>query len=318
VTVSVPESRRTLATGPELPSIHIICGPTAAGKSALAMALAVKHGLTIVSADSRQVYRGFDIGTAKPTRADRAAVPHLGIDLADPSERWSAARWADDATRWIARATPARALVVGGTGLYLRALAAPLFDEPPMAAGPRAALAAELDEWTVPELRRWVERLDPTRAGLGRAQLLRSIEIALLTGRRLSDLHRDDARAPRFRVRWLVVDPGPSLQAQIAERLDAMLAAGWVNEAAALSKTVAPEAPAWQACGYAAIRDVALGTRELAPACAAILVETRQYAKRQRTWFRHQLDGADVVRIDPRSPGADAAVDAWWQSEGSA
>ena len=279
------------------------------------MTLAAQHHLTIVSADSRQVYRGFDIGTAKPSAADRAAVVHRGIDVAGPSERWSAARWADDAARWITEAGPGHVVVVGGTGLYLRALADPLFDEPLLDPVGRAVLASELDQWTVPELRRWVERLDPVRAMLGRTQLLRAIEIALLTGRRMSDLHREGARTPRYRVRWLVIDPGVALQEQIASRLDAMLRRGWVDEAATLSAHVDAAAPAWQACGYAAVRAVARGERELAEARTTILVDTRQYAKRQRTWFRHQLEGADVVRIDPRSPGAGAAVDAWWKSE---
>jgi tRNA dimethylallyltransferase len=93
--------------------LRIICGPTAAGKSALAMSLAVRHGLTILSADSRQIYRGFDIGTAKPSAADRALVPHLGLDVADPAERWSAARFANDAVAWIANTGVARTLVVG-------------------------------------------------------------------------------------------------------------------------------------------------------------------------------------------------------------
>ena len=96
--------------------LRIVCGPTAAGKSAIAMQLAARHGLTIVSADSRQIYRGFDIGTAKPPADDRARVPHLGIDVADPGERWSAARFAGDAERWIAAAGIERTLVVGGTG----------------------------------------------------------------------------------------------------------------------------------------------------------------------------------------------------------
>ena len=301
-----------------LPTLHVICGPTGAGKSALAMSLASRHGLTIVSADSRQVYRGFDIGTAKPSRADRAVVPHFGIDVAEPPERWSAVRWSDNATTWISESGARGAIVVGGTGLYLRALESPLFDEPPLDPAGRAALAKELDGWSVAELRRWVQRLDPPRAMLGRTQLLRALEIALLTGQRLSDLHRASERTPRFRVRWLVVDPGPELHNQIAARLDAMLASGWIAEAAELAKSVDPDAPAWQACGYTAVRALALGQRELHKVRETILVETRQYAKRQRTWFRHQLEGADVMRIDPRSPGADAAVHTWWDQEESA
>lgn len=279
------------------------------------MDLAVRHGLTIVNADSRQIYRRFDIGTAKPTADDRARVPHRGVDVADPAEPWSAARWAADASQWIGEIGADRALVVGGTGLYLKALTSPFFDAPELDPDRRAALAAELAELSVPALRQWVQRLDPARAHLGRTQLLRAAEVALLTGERLSDLHRRDARPAEFRARWLVIDPGAMLQARLGARIDSMLAGGWVDEARTIAQDVPFGAPAWQACGYGVVREVALGTAELAAARAAILVETRQYAKRQRTWFRHQLAGADVTRLDPRAANAAAATDAWWLSE---
>lgn len=295
--------------------LRIVCGPTGAGKSGIAMELAARHGLTVVSADSRQIYRRFDIGTAKPTAHDRARVVHRGVDVADPAERWSAARWATDAARWITEVGADRVLVVGGTGLYLKALTSPFYSAPELDQDRRAALAAELAALPVPALRRWVQRLDPARAHLGRTQLLRAAEVALLTGERLSDMHRRDARPAAFSGRWLVVDPGGVLQAQIGARIDTMFADGWVEEARALARDVPLDAPAWQACGYRVVRDVALGTTELAAARPAILVETRQYAKRQRTWFRHQLAGADVTRIDPRAANAAAAVDAWWLSE---
>ena len=205
--------------------LRIICGPTAAGKSALAMSLAVRHGLAILSADSRQIYRGFDIGTAKPSPADRARVPHVGIDVADPSERWSAARFARDATAWLANARTQRMLVVGGTGFYLRALVTPLDAAPDLDAARRDVLAAELANIETEELRRWVRTLDPDRAKLGRTQLLRAAEVSLLTGRRLSDFHRASTPGAAVRARWLVVDPGPRLHDQIASRLDAMHAA---------------------------------------------------------------------------------------------
>ena len=294
--------------------LRIICGPTAAGKSALAMALAVRYRLTIISADSRQIYRGFDIGTAKPSRADRERVRHQGIDVADPGERWSAARWARDAEGWAARAGTRRVLVVGGTGLYLRALVSPLFMAPPMDSMQRAELARELGALTTAELGRWVRALDPTRAHLGRAQLLRAAEVALLTGRRISDLHREAAREPLVRARWLVVDPGRALHSQIAVRLDAMLAAGWVEEVRALESHVNADAPAWQACGYETLHNLAHGALGAAEAREAILIGTRQYAKRQRTWFRHQLAGARVTRLDPHDPRCDTFVEDWWSA----
>jgi tRNA dimethylallyltransferase len=293
--------------------LRIICGPTAAGKSALALALAERHGATIVSADSRQIYRRFDIGTAKPTREELSRVPHCGIDVADPTERWSAARWADDAEGWLREVSPSRAVVAGGTGFYLRALTAPLFVAPPLDAVARAALEIELAPLSIDALRERCRALDPARAHLGRAQLLRTIEVAVLTGQRLSDLQRDNARAPRRTARWLVVDPGDRLATQIEQRIDAMLDGGWIDETRELMRDVPADAPAWQGCGYDAVRDILTGSRTPAEARDAILIDTRQYAKRQRTWFRHQLPETCVTRVDPHDATTAARVEEWWR-----
>ena len=293
--------------------LRIVCGPTGAGKSALALALAEAHGLTILAADSRQVYRGFDIGTAKPTLAEQARVPHAGLDLVDPVERYNAAAWAAYATGIIDHVGPHKVLIVGGTGLYLRALVQPMFDEPPMDPVRRAALAAELDQLDTATLRRWVLHLDAARSGLGRTQLLRAIEVALLLGRRISALHHEAQRTARWRARWLLVDPGVELHARIAQRIDAMLEAGWLDEVRALARSIPPDAPAWNACGYSVLRDLALGAGNLDGARRHILVSTRQYAKRQRTWFRHQLSGESVTSIDPRSADTAVLAERWWQ-----
>jgi tRNA dimethylallyltransferase len=292
--------------------LRVICGPTAAGKSALALELAERHGATIISADSRQIYRRFDIGTAKPTRDEQERVPHRGIDVADPTERWSAARWAADADRWVNEVSPAGALIVGGTGFYLRALTTPLFDAPPLDAEARAMLERELAPLSLDALRERCASLDPALAHLGRAQLLRAIEIATLTGQRLSELQRDNARAPRLRARWLVVDPGERLAARIERRIDVMLDGGWIDETRTLMRDIPDDAPAWQGCGYSAVRDIVTGVRTPAQARDAILIDTRQYAKRQRTWFRHQLRDADVTRVDPHDAATAARIEEWW------
>jgi tRNA dimethylallyltransferase len=296
----------------DVAELRIICGPTAAGKSALALELAARHGATIISADSRQIYRRFDIGTAKPTRDEQARVPHRGIDIAEPTERGPAARWAVDADRWVNEVSPSDALIVGGTGFYLRALTTPLFDAPPLDAEARAALARELAPLSLDALRERCAALDPSIAHLGRAQLLRAIEVATLTGQRLSDLQRDNARAPRLRARWLVVDPGERLAAQLERRIDRMLDGGWIDETRALMRDISDDAPAWQGCGYGAVRDIVTGVRTPAQAREAILIDTRQYAKRQRTWFRHQLRDADVTRVDPHDAATAARIEEWW------
>lgn len=296
-------------------TIPVICGPTAAGKSAIALWLAQQVPVTIISADSRQVYRGFDIGTAKPSREERARVPHEGIDIVEPTQRYSAASWAENAEGWVdsARDAGRMPVVVGGTGLYLRALFEPFFEEPALDADRRRSLEQVLGAFSLAELQRWASMLDPARAHLGRSQLLRVIEIALLSGRRLSELHVERARPPRRTARYLLVDPGPALSARITARIAAMFAAGWEDEVRALMTRVPPDAPAWKASGYGAVYRLARGSIALDAAQQAIDVETRQYAKRQRTWFRHQLPAEDVTRIDPLSPDWRSDVERWWK-----
>jgi tRNA dimethylallyltransferase len=296
-------------------SVRVICGPTGAGKSALAVALAERFGAIILSADSRQIYRGFDIGTAKPPTTDRLRVPHRGIDVADPVERYSAARWAEEARRWMAdaRAAGRPVVIVGGTGFYLRALTEPLFEAPPVDPDRRAALEKALASIPTEELHRWCRALDPARSHLGRTQLIRSVETALLVGERLSDLHRTSARATEIRARYLVVDPGPRLSARIERRFYAMMADGWADEVEALARSVDQSAPAWKSSGYAAVRDMVAGRMTSEAARERVIIETRQYAKRQRTWFRHQLDESLTTRIDPDAERAGRVARDWWE-----
>jgi tRNA dimethylallyltransferase len=304
--------------GSAVPDLRIIAGPTGAGKSALALALARRHGARIISADSRQIYRGFDIGTAKPNATEQALALHAGIDVADPRERWNAAVWADAAREWLAEdARIARpSIIVGGTGLWLQALVKPLADEPPMDPELRAEVQRELDVLDLEALRELVQRLDPARAHLGRAQLLRAAEVARVTGERLSDWHARGSAKPRLKARWLVVDPGPKLAVRLEARRDAMLEAGWLREVQELSTSVPDDAPAWNACGYREIREVVRGTRALDDAMLAVNISTRQYAKRQRTWFRNQLDDVGpVTRLDPQTADAADLAERWFSED---
>ena len=298
------------------PTIPVVCGPTAAGKTRLALWLAECADVTILSADSRQLYRGFDVGTAKPTVAEREAVPHRGIDVLEPTQRASAAWWADSADAWIreAFAQGRVPVVVGGTGLYLRALFGALFEEPPLDEARRVELQRELSSYDIEVLRRWTRDLDPARATLGRTQLLRAIEIALLAGRRVSDLHLERKRPARWSARYLVVDPGPELATRIEGRVRAMMEDGWRDEVRRLMNQVPADAPAWNATGYRTIRLLESGELAERDAEQRVIVDTRQYAKRQRTWFRHQLAGDDVTRLDPRDPGWEARALSWWQT----
>jgi tRNA dimethylallyltransferase len=298
--------------------LRIICGPTAAGKSAVAMMLAEDFNAAVISADSRQVYCYFDIGTAKPTREECARVTHYGIGVAEPTERYSAARWATEAREWIecAGELDKTAVLVGGTGLYIKALVEPLFDGPELDPVSREKLERQLADKSIAELRRWCEVLDPPRAHLGRTQLLRSIETALLSGARMSALHEVHKSTVMFadiEPTYLVIDPGDALGRQIERRVDAMLANGWVDEVRGLIARVPSDAPAWKASGYAAIREHVEGKSDLSTTRERIIIETRQYAKRQRTWFRHQLPADAVTKLNPLDSHAAAIAREWWE-----
>jgi tRNA dimethylallyltransferase len=165
--------------------------------------------------------------------------------------------------------------------------------------------------------------LDAPRAHLGKTQLLRAIETALLSGAKLSDSHRAhneggaELTGVPFTPSYLLVDPMEKLHSRIESRVDEMLERGWVDEARRLDSAVPSDAPAWKASGYEAIRDVARGVEQLATARARVIIETRQYAKRQRTWFRNQLPPERVTRVDPESPGGDLLVEQWWEEAGA-
>jgi tRNA dimethylallyltransferase len=303
--------------------LRVVTGPTAAGKSAMVMQLAAEHAVAVISADSRQIYRQFDIGTGKPSAEDMAVVPHFGIGIIAPTARYSAHAFAGDATNWIgaASATERTPIVVGGTGFYIRALTSPLDDAPAIDPARRSALEPWLASLDALEIERWAQRLDPSRAHLGRTQRLRAIETALLAGVRLSDTHREtadadaivtEASAAAAQVRYLVVDPGPILAERIHQRVHAMAAAGWFEEVDALMRAIPPDAPAWNACGYGTIRACLEGHMTQARALEQVVIETRQYAKRQRTWCRHQLRAGPVTLLNPDAPDALARATAWF------
>ncbi|HJR16003.1 MAG TPA: tRNA (adenosine(37)-N6)-dimethylallyltransferase MiaA [Gemmatimonadales bacterium] len=286
--------------------VPVLVGPTAVGKTAVAVALAAHWPLEIISADSRQVYRCLDIGTAKPTRKERARAPHHGLDLVSPGMRYSAGHFARDAVRWLGeiRKRGNLPVVVGGTGLYVRALAEGLFAEPALDAGKRRSL----DAWTARlepiELLRWAARLDPGFRGGGRQRAARAIEVALLSGRPLS-YWQQAARAQGSLDPWYIVltVPRPVLHQRIARRAEDMVRRGLIEEVAAvLAEGHGPHTPGLDGIGIREAVEYLHGLRARESVAEAIAVGTRQYAKRQQTWFRHQLAG-NVITLDAtRSP----------------
>ncbi|MBA2628227.1 MAG: tRNA (adenosine(37)-N6)-dimethylallyltransferase MiaA [Gemmatimonadales bacterium] len=283
----------------------VLVGPTGIGKTAVAVALASHWPLEVISADSRQVYRRLDIGTAKPSAKERARVPHHGVDLIEPGTRYSAGRFARDAVGWLDEIVGRGRMpvVVGGTGLYIRALVEGLFTEPTIDADRRRlvdAFAARLDDL---DLVRWAGRLDPGFRGGGRQRAARAIEIALLTGRSLSDWQRT-ARAGGVIRPWYIVltAPRPVLNGRIERRAEEMVRRGLIEEAAAvLSEGHAPHAPGLDGVGIREAVEYLHGTRSRESVAEAVTVSTRQYAKRQETWFRHQLEG-DRLTLDATRP----------------
>jgi tRNA dimethylallyltransferase len=275
------------------------------GKTAVALALTEHWPLEIISADSRQVYRRLDIGTAKPTRKERARAPHHGVDVIDPGCRYSAGHFARDAVAWLGdiRSRGKLPMIVGGTGLYVRALTEGLFAEPQLDPAQRRSL----DAWTARlepiELLRWAARLDPGFRGGGRQRAARAIEVALLSGHPLS-YWQHAARSQGSLDPWYIVltVPRPVLHQRISRRADEMVRRGLIEEVAAvLAEGHAPDAPGLDGIGVREAVEYLHGHRGRDTVAEAITIGTRQYAKRQQTWFRHQLCG-DVVTLDATRP----------------
>jgi tRNA dimethylallyltransferase len=290
----------------------VILGPTGVGKTAVAYALAAHWPLEVVSADSRQVYRLLDIGTAKPPRKWLARLPHHGIDLVRPGERYSAGRFAQEAPAWIAdiRGRGRMPVVVGGTGLYVKALADGLFAEPPLDRLQRK----DLERWAATlepgELVRWAARLDPGFTGGGRQRASRAVEVALITGHPLS-YWQEHARAQGVISPWYIVltVPRAILHQRIQARADEMVRRGMIEEVAAvLAEGVPAGAPGLDAIGPREAVEYLHGLRPRESVAEAVAVASRQYAKRQQTWFRHQLEGT-VITLDATRSAEDVAVE---------
>ncbi|WNG17399.1 tRNA (adenosine(37)-N6)-dimethylallyltransferase MiaA [Cystobacter fuscus] len=299
------------------PLLTVIAGPTASGKTALAVELALRHGGEIVGADSQQVYREFDIGTAKPSVEERAAVPHHLVSVVEPLEPFSAAEYqrrADEAIADIA-ARGRRVFVVGGTGMYLRILLHGLVEAP----GADPQLRAELEALAAAEGREAVHRqlaqVDPETAAKLPPQdlvrVIRALEIHRQTGRPASEFRREHAFAPsRYPFRMYVLSPPrEALYEAIDRRTTALFERGLVEEVRGLIARGYAEAAPMRSVGYAQAKAVVEGQLSLERARELVAQETRRYAKRQLTWFRKE-PGALFVE-----PPYDAVRAAWESQE---
>ncbi len=270
-----------------------LSGPTASGKSSLAIPLARRLGAEIVSVDSMAVYRGLDVGTAKPTPEQREAVPHHLLDVVEAGEAYSVARWLTDAAEALAgcRARGRAILFVGGTPLYLRALRDGLAPLPPADPAIRAALAAEAGRLGPESLHARLATIDPAAAARihprDAKRTIRALEVAEMTGRPLSEAFAP-APDPIFERRLLIVDrPRTALYRRIDLRVGEMFSAGIIAETRAALATPGGIGPtARQAAGYAETIALLEGRLDLAEAVRRTQQRTRQLAKRQLTWLR--------------------------------
>jgi tRNA dimethylallyltransferase len=271
-------------------------GPTASGKSALALRLAERFPIEIVSCDSLQAYRGLDIGSAKPTPEERARVPHHLIDVVSPDEPFSAAEYARLARAAVAEiASRGRVpAVVGGSGLYFRALFRGLFEGPARDPALRNRLERIARRFGDARLHRLLARVDPAAASRirvrDRVRVIRALEVYWTTGRPISDHHRSEAD-PLRGYACLLAGLNPEraeLREKVEQRTRRMLAGGLLEETRQLLKRYPPDTRPLRAIGYRQAQDILRGDDDAAAGAQRIVTETMRYAKRQMTWFRRE------------------------------
>lgn len=295
--------------------VPAIVGPTAVGKTGAAIELAEMLGGEIVSADSRQIYRGMDIGTAKPTDAERARIPHHLIDIVEPSEIYDAARYAADAELAISSLIEAgkQPLVVGGTGFYLESLFEGLFVGPGRDDEARSDLEARAAAEGAPELHRELAQVDPDSAlrihPNDAVRIVRALEVYVSTGRTLTDWHSEPKRTPAFEPVYFGLRMNrEALRTRIDVRVDEMMRSGLPDEVRALveSGRLAPGMPAADAVGYREILAAMAHGRSPASAANEIKTSTKRYAKRQMTWFG-AIEGVSWIDMDETDSAGAAA-----------
>jgi tRNA dimethylallyltransferase len=296
-----------------LPPALLLMGPTASGKTRLAMEIARELPVEIVSVDSAQVYRGMDIGTAKPSAAERSEVPHHLIDLIPPDEAYSAARFRADASRVMAEiASRGRLpLLVGGTMLYFKSLREGLSELPEADASVRAQIEAEATGRGWPAMHAELAAIDPetaARVNPNDAQRIqRALEVFRLTGKPMSGLTAlRSAAKPRFRPLGIALAPGDraTLHRRIEARFAAMLQAGLVDELAELRRRypLSPDLPSMRSVGYRQAWQYLEGALDREGLLAQGIYATRQLAKRQLTWIRATPDVSVLDCFDPELP----------------
>lgn len=311
-----------------IPAFLALVGPTASGKTTLSLRVAEHLPVEIISMDSRQIYRGMDVGTGKVTLRERGQVPHHGLDIIDPDERYSAGAFSRDARRWMVeiRGRGRIPFLVGGTGFFLRALTHPMFSQPSLDPRRLGALRAYLNGLPPEVLRAFLMELDPAMEGVaergGRQRMTRGVEMALLTGRPLSWWHEEaePAEEPLEGLVMVLQHPRETLYERINRRVERMVGKeGLLDEVRRLTDAgFGPGDPGMTGAGYREALAHLNGSLDLEEMIREIQQSHRRYARRQITWFRHQLPEGAMVLDATRSMHelTQEIVDQWERKRG--
>ena len=290
-----------------MPVLFALCGPTGVGKSNLSLELAERYHAEIIGVDSRQIYRGFTIGTAQPAASEMQRAAHHLINFCDPTRVYSAGDFCSDVRRLLDANPQKNFILVGGTGLYLQALMLGLPKIPEIDKSVRRTLEEDCDKHGLPWLCDEARKVDPESMQdadeNNRHRILRILEVYQGTGRKLSEWKQERSGGIGEIPVYFLNRSRENLYMRINERVDQMISDGWLDEIQTLSKSVPLDAPAWQSLGYRELLD-AHGQSEIDVVLDKVKQQTRNYAKRQITWFSRQvnsmqinIDSEDSLRI---------------------
>ena len=280
-----------------MPILFAIVGATGIGKSQLSLDLAERYDAEIIGVDSRQVYKGFAIGTAQPSSADLARVKHHMVNFLEPEKVFSAGDFCTGVRKMLSDNPDRNYIAVGGTGLYLQSLMLGLPQIPKIDPAVRAGLESRAQSEGLDSLFKMAGEVDPeAMQGVEAAnaqRIIRILEVWQVTGRKLSDWQKErEGGIGKLPVFWLDRSR-ENLYARINARVDKMLADGWIDEVRRLAETVPPDAPAWQSLGYRELLQ-AKSFADVARVVEDVKRKTRNYAKRQLTWFRWQVESSRI------------------------
>ena len=288
-----------------MPVLFALVGATGVGKSRLSLELAERFRAEIIGVDSRQIYRGFAIGTAQPSKEDMAQVQHHLINFCDPAKAYSAGDFCSDVKGLFQQSPEKNFILVGGTGLYLQSLMLGLPQIPEIDKSVRQSLEADCDKhglaWLCDEARKADPESMQDADENNRHRILRILEVWRGTGRKLSEWKNErEGGIGKIPVFW-TIRSRENLYARINTRVDQMICDGWLDEVQKLSKTVPLDAPAWQSLGYRELLD-ARDSTSADSVLEEVKKKTRNYAKRQITWFSRQVDSVQVNLDECRTP----------------